>query len=85
MCQESCSFCTAKMARGGAPIIVRDRQILSSRISVVLCARIVCLGLLFSIISGITACGKRGDLHAPNPTNWDEPEPQHPRGHGLDN
>ncbi len=73
------------MARGGAPIIVRGRRILSSRISVALCAWIVFLGLLFIIISGITACGKRGDLHAPSPTNWDKPEPQHPRGHGLDN
>ncbi len=45
----------------------------------------VSLVLITLLATGLAACGKKGDLEAPSTTEWNEPDPQHPRGHGFDN
>jgi predicted small lipoprotein YifL len=46
---------------------------------------VVLLVLITFLATGLAACGKKGDLEAPSTTEWNEPDPQHPRGHGFDN
>ena len=46
---------------------------------------VIPLVMMTLLATGLGACGKKGDLEAPSTTEWNEPDPQDPRGHGFDN